>query len=185
MWTVQGIDAYNGHIQSFGNISDKIILELNATTSRTAMLAVVTDETFIAGFSNILSGYIYHLFIKQDATGGHSVRWPYGASVLNAVGTDPNQITEVYVVKLPNGKTFIKCQGFRNTATLGEVIKEFEFPEIVYPDGAQAPMSFTWSKAPAIAHGGALVDLYSDWEIADDVLYTNLLFSSYNNTIDL
>jgi VCBS repeat-containing protein len=185
-WSIEGEEAYNGYYQDFGNISGEVVLTMNGDSCRTAMIATVIGDTFITGFgSNFSVGVVYTLFIKQDAVGGFSVRWPYGASILNQVGTDPNQITEVYIVKLPNGKVFIKCKAFQNTAEIGSVVKEFEVPSITYPDGAQAPMRFTWLKTQAVPHGGTIAGLYSDWEIAEDALYTNLLFSSYNNTIDL
>lgn len=186
VWNIEGEEVYNGQYQELGNISGEVVLELNMTTSRTAVLATITGYTFVTSFgADMLTSHVYTIFLKQNSTGNHSVRWPYGASVLNMVGPDPNQITAVYVVKLPNGKIFVKCEAFQGTVEIGSVIKEFEVPAITFPDSNQAPMTFTWLKTQAVAHGGSLDNLYSDWEIADDVLYTNLLFSSYGNTIDL
>ena len=161
-WSVEGEEAYNGYYQDFGNISGEVVLTMNGDSCRTAMLATVTGNTFITGFgANFVAGVVYTLFVKQDAVGGFSVRWPYGASILKQVGTDPNQITEVYIVKLPNGKVFIKCEAFQNTTEIGSVIKEFEFPVITYPDGLQAPMNLTWSKAAAVSYGGTLTGAVS------------------------
>lgn len=186
VWSIEGEEAYNGYYQDFGNISGEVVLTMNGDSCRTAMTATIIGNTFVTGFGeNFSTGVVYLLLVKQNGTGGYTVRWPYGASVLKQVGTSPDQITEVYIVKLPSGKIFIKCEAFQNTTQIGAVIKEFEFPNITYPDGSQAPMSFTWSKSAAVGHGGTVTGLYSDWEIADDVLYTNLLFSSYNNTTDL
>ena len=185
-WSIEGEEAYNGYYQDFGNISGEVVLTMNGDSCRTAMIATVVGNTFITGFGvNFLSGVVYTLFLKQNGTGGFSVRWPYGASILKSVGTDPDQMTEVNIVKLPSGKVFVRCEAFRNTTDVGAVIKEFESPNITFPDGSQAPLQFTWMKAPAVSYGGTLVGLFSDWEIADDALYTNLLFSSYNNTSDL
>ena len=185
-WSIEGEEAYNGYYQDFGNISGDVVLTMNGDSCRTAMIATVIGNTFITGFgANFLAGVVYMLFLKQNSTGGFSVRWPYGASILKSVGTNPDQMTEINIVKLPSGKVFIRCEAFRNTTDIGSVIKEFEFPVITYPAGSQAPMQFTWMKAPAVSYGGTLVGLFSDWEIADDALYTNLLFSSYNNTVDL
>ena len=186
VWSIEGEEAYNGQFQELGNISGDAVLELNTTTSRTAIIATITDHTFVTSFgTNMLTSHVYTIFLKQNSTGNHSVRWPYGASVLNMVGPDPNQITAVYVVKLPNGKIFVKCEAFQDTVEIGSVIKEFQPPTITYPDEGNAPIGFTWSKMPELAYGGTLSDLYSDWEIARDELYTVLLFSSYNNIVDL
>lgn len=186
VWSLEGEEAYNGNYQDFGNISESVILNMNGNSCRTAMVATVVGDTFVTGFGdNFSSGVVYTLFIKQDSVGGFTVRWPYGASVLNQVGTDPDQITEVYLLKLPSGKIFIKCSAFQNTVTVGSVIKEFETPAISYPETSQIPSTFIWTKNPAVSYGGILTGLYSDWEISDDELYFNLLFSSYGNTTDL
>ena len=170
-WSVEGEEAYNGHIQDFGNISGNIVLTMNGDSCRTAMTATIVGNTFITGFgANFATGVVYNLFLKQNSTVGFTVSWPYGASVLNMVGSNPDQLTEVYIVKLLNGKTFIKCQAFQNTDSVGSVIKEFQPPTFLFPDGSQAPMSFTWSKATALAHGGILTGLYSDWEIASETI---------------
>lgn len=186
-WNIEGEEAYNGRLQNFGDISGTISLDMDGAGCRTAMIAEVVGDTFITGFGdNFSSGVVYVLFLRQDPIGGHSVRWPYGASILGMTGTDPDQLTEVYIVKLPNGKVFIKCKAFQNTVEIGSIIKEFEYPASKYPeDGGNAPISFTWSKNPEIAHGGTLSGLYSDWEVASDELFTVLMFSSYGNTVDL
>ena len=185
-WNIEGEEAYNGQFQELGNISGDVVLELNTTTSRIAIIATITDHTFVTSFgADMLTSHVYTIFLKQNSTGNHSVRWPYGVSVLNMVGPDPNQITAVYVVKLPSGKIFVKCEAFQNTVEIGGVIKEFQPPTITYPYEGNAPIGFTWSKIPELAYGGTLSDLYSDWEIARDELYTVLLFSSYNNIVDL
>jgi hypothetical protein len=186
VWSIEGEEAYNGQIQDFGNISGDVILTMNGSSCLTAMTATIIGNTFITGFgANFLAGVVYTLFLKQNGTGGFSVRWPYGASILKSVGTNPDQMTEVSIIKLPSGKVFIKCEAFRNTTDIGAVIKEFELPTITYPDESIAPLQFTWVKSSAVSYGGILSGLFSDWEIADDSLYTNLLFSSYNNTVDL
>ena len=186
-WNIEGEEAYNGRLQNFGDISGTISLDMDGAGCRTAMIAEVVGDTFITGFGdNFSSGVVYVLFLRQDPIGGHSVRWPYGASILGMTGTDADQLTEVYIVKLPNGKVFIKCKAFQNTVEIGSIIKEFEYPASTYPeDGGNAPISFTWSKNPEIAHGGTLAGLYSDWEVASDELFTVLMFSSYGNTVDL
>jgi hypothetical protein len=186
VWKIEGEEAYNGQFQELGNISGNIELALNATSSRTAILATVTGNTFVTSFgTNMATNHVYTIYLKQNSIGNHSVRWPYGASILGMVLPAANQITEIYAVKFTNGKIFIKCTAFQNISDAGFVIKEFELPVITFPDGGQAPMTFTWTKAAPIGHGGTVTDLYSDWEIAQDALYTNLLFSSYGNTIDL
>lgn len=185
IWTVSGLEAYNGHIQDFGSISNSVALVMNNTTSRIAMKALVTGNTFITDFTGILTGFVYVLFLKQDSAGGKTVRFPYGASVLKSVGLGADQITVVFIVKMATGKLFIKCEAFENTMDLGAVIKEFEDPSITYPSGETVTASFTWSKAPAVSYGGVLTGLYSDWEIAIDSLYSNLLFSSYGNSTDI
>jgi hypothetical protein len=185
VWVISGEESYNGMYQDFGNISGEVSLSLNGHSCRTAMVATVIGNSFIVDFSGILTGVVYSLFLKQNATGGYSVRWPYGASVLKSVGTDPNQITEAFIVKIATGKLFIRCEAFRDTVDIGLVIKEFEPANITYPDGTSAPLQFVWTKAPAVSYGGTLTGLYSDWEIASDSLYSVLLFSSYNNTVDI
>lgn len=186
VWSIEGEEAYNGYYQDFGNISGEVVLTMNGDSCRTSMTATITGNTFVTGFgANFATGVVYLLLVKQDGTGGFTVRWPYGASVLKQVGTSPNQMTEVYILKLPSGKVFIKCEAFQNTTQVGSVIKEFETPVTLYPDGESAPYSFVWSKSAAIYYGGTISGLYSDWEIADDALYTNLLFSSYGNSSDL
>ncbi|MDY0188132.1 MAG: hypothetical protein RBR16_09435 [Syntrophus sp. (in: bacteria)] len=186
-WNIEGEEVYNGRVQNFGDISGNISLDMDGAGCRTAMIAEVVGDTFITGFGdNFSSGVVYVLFLRQDSIGGHSVRWPYGASILGMTGTDPDQLTEVYIVKLPNGKVFIKCKAFQNTVEIGSIIKEFEYPASTYPeDGGNAPISFTWAKNPEIAYGGTLAGLYSDWEVASDELFTVLMFSSYGNTVDL
>ncbi len=186
VWSIEGEEAYNGYYQDFGNISGEVVLTMNGDSCRTAMTATITGNTFVTGFgANFAAGVVYLLLVKQNGTGGFTVRWPYGASVLKQVGTSPNQMTEVYILKLPSGKVFIKCEAFQNTTQVGSVIKEFETPRILYPDSESSPYEFTWSKSAAIYYGGTISGLYSDWEIADDALYTNLLFSSYGNSSDL
>ena len=114
-WSVEGEEAYNGMYQDFGNISGDIVLTMNGDSCRTAMVAAITGNTFITGFgASFLTGVVYTLFLKQDGTGGYSVRWPYGASILKSVGTNPDQMTEVNIVKLPSGKIFIRCLNCSN-----------------------------------------------------------------------
>lgn len=186
-WSIEGEEAYNGYYQDFGNISGEVVLTMNGDSCRTAMLATVTGNTFITGFgTNFVAGVVYTLFVKQDAVGGFSVRWPYGASILNQVGADPNQITAVYVVKLPNGKIFVKCEAFQNTVEIGSVLAEIEKPLILYPTQEDAvSRSFEWKKSEPLFYGAVLSSVSSDWEVAKDELFSELIFSSYNNLVEV
>lgn len=187
VWNIEGEEAYNGQFQELGNISGEVVLPLNTTTSRTAIIATITGYTFVTSFGdNMLISHVYTIFLKQNSTGNYAVRWPYGASVLNMVGPDPNQITAVYVVKLPNGKIFVKCEAFQNTVEIGSVLAEIEKPLILYPTQEDlVSRSFEWKKSNPSFYGTVLSSVSSDWEVAKDELFSELIFSSYNNLVEV
>lgn len=147
-------------------------------------MATVTGDVQITSFSGILTGVPYQVFLKQDATGGHTFRFPNGTSTMFAIDPAPNSITPVVFVKLPNGSLFAKFKSFTSPVGIGLVSAMIGRPTITNPIGS-ALLSFTWTKSAAIGYGGTLTDLYSDWEIASDNLYSALLFSSYLDTVHL
>jgi hypothetical protein len=112
-WAVEGITAYNGLYQDFGNVSGSVVLEMNNSTSLSGIMFTAVGEVLIDGFgSNFLAGYPYTFFIKQNSVGGHKVRWPIMTSVLGTINEDPNAITVSTFIKLPDGKLCVKNNAY-------------------------------------------------------------------------
>ena len=119
-WSIEGVTVYNGLFQDFGDISGSINMNLNSTTSRSGIKATLVGECLINGFGdNLLTGYPYTFFIKQDSIGGKKFRWPNLTSVLGEIDETPNAITVCLLVKLPNGKLFAKNDAFVSNDNVG------------------------------------------------------------------
>ena len=120
VWSYEAVEIYDGLYQEFLNVSGSISLELNSTTSRSAVILNLVGETLINDLGvNLLSGMVYTFFIKQDAVGGRKLRWPELASVLGVIDETPDAITVSMLIKLPNGSMFVKNQAYMPNNDVG------------------------------------------------------------------
>lgn len=181
-FTFVGQEAYNGAFKNLGNISGDVVFDFANDSSTISSFGILTGDSFITSFGeNLVSGKTYVLFVKQDTTGNHSVKWPYGSSIAGTVGMNPNEITSVYVAKFSN-KLFVKCAAFLDTTEAGEVIPEIARPTIYIPwEEDQVYRKFDWTIEHVKHYGTTLTDVSTDWEVATDPLFSNVVISSYGD----
>ena len=119
-WVCEDVVIYDGLYQNFGGVSGSLDLTLNNHSSRSAIIFTITGETLINGFGgNLLVGVTYTIFISQNSVGGHKLRWPANTSVLGDINEDPNSVTVALMIKLPDGKLFVKNKAYENSTEVG------------------------------------------------------------------
>ena len=183
-WVFEGEEVYNNRVCDLGNLTGEISITLTNQMAYCPIIATITGDVQISSFNGMLVGVPYQAFLKQNSTGGFTFRFPNGTATLFSVNLAADSITPVVFVKLPNGGIVAKFNSFSSPVGIALAAAIIGRPTITGP-GSSAMLSFTWSKSAAIGYGGVLTDVYSDWEIAFDSLYTVLLFSSYHDTVNL